>query len=79
MADLGLANRIYTKDDGDELHGACKDIFPFRWSAYEILKDGAAIKEKSDVWSFGVFMWEMFHLGMAEPYGDKKDMNGVKR
>ena len=24
-------------------------------------------------------MWEMFHLGSAEPYGDKKDMIDVKR
>ena len=24
-------------------------------------------------------MWEMFHLGSAEPYGDKKDMINVKR
>ena len=40
---------------------------------------GEAFREKSDVWSFGVFMWEMFHLGSAEPYGDKKDMIDVKR
>ena len=52
---------------------------PIGWAALEVLLGNKSIIEYSDVWSFGVFMWEMFHLGSAEPYGDKKDMIDVKR
>ena len=61
---------MYTKSSGNQQFGANKDMFPFRWSAYEILETGIAIKEKSDVWSFGIFMWELFYLGAALPYAD---------
>ena len=70
MADFGLAGRI----TGNQLSGANQDTFPFRWSAYEILKTGEAIKEKSDIWSFGILMWEIFYLGEASPYADIKTL-----
>ena len=72
VADFGLANRIYVRPNSDEYVGANKDILPFRWSAYETLTTGIAIKEKSDIWSFGIFMWELFYLGVAFPYADIK-------
>ena len=56
--------------DGNQLSGARQDTFPLTWSAYEILQTGVAIKEKSDVWSFGILMWEIFYLGGALPYAD---------
>ena len=69
VADFGLSSRIYHKrTEGNQRSGANQDTFPFRWSAYEMLRTGVAILEKSDVWSFGIFMWETFYLGAAMPY-----------
>ena len=67
IADFGLSTRIYIQTS--ERKGANKGTFPFRWAAYETIESGATIKEFSDVWSFGVLMWELFHLGSAIPYG----------
>lgn len=70
VADFGLSSRIYTRNNNNQQIGANQDTFPFRWSALEMLQTGVAIKEKSDVWSFGILMWEIFYLGAALPYGE---------
>ena len=46
-----------------------------RWAAYEVMLGYASILEKSDVWSYGIFMWELFHLGNVEPYANITDSN----
>ena len=66
VADFGLCTRIY--DDTSEKKEARPGMFPFRWAAYEVLLTEIPFKELSDVWSFGVLMWEVFHLGSVAPY-----------
>ena len=39
-------------------------MVPFRCAALEVFQGSAAIIEFSDVWSYGVFMWEMFYLDL---------------
>ena len=70
VADFGLSSRIYMNNNSNQYIGANQNTFPLCWSAYEILDNGIAIKEKSDVWSFGILMWEIFYLGAAVPYAD---------
>ena len=48
-----------------------------RWAAPEVLEDGA-FTLKSDVWSFGVLMWEIFTFG-EKPYSDLKLNKDVRR
>ena len=66
IADFGLSKRfydniIYTKQQR-------KDV-PWKWMAPEYL-DKNAFTMNSDVWSFGVVLWELFSLG-KEPYPRK--------
>ncbi|BHF62403.1 hypothetical protein SprV_0200538500 [Sparganum proliferum] len=43
------------------------DCLRFRWSAPELLANPPVWHPKSDVWSFGVLLWEIFSLGSI-PY-----------
>ena len=75
IADFGLSTRIYFNTT--ERKGPVENMVPIRWAALEVLQGSAAIIEFSDVWSFGVFMWELFYLGSAVPYGDKKEYDEI--
>ena len=75
IADFGLSTRIYVHTS--ERKGQKENMVPFRWAAIEVIQGKTAIKEYSDVWSYGVFMWEIFYLGAAVPYGDKKEFEDI--
>eukprot|EP01119_Soliformovum_irregulare_P025871 TRINITY_DN9694_c0_g1_i1.p2 TRINITY_DN9694_c0_g1~~TRINITY_DN9694_c0_g1_i1.p2 ORF type:complete len:263 (-),score=33.97 TRINITY_DN9694_c0_g1_i1:94-882(-) len=57
LSDFGLS-RLLSKD----VHVAHQDSIPVRWSCPESLTEGVYTKA-SDVWAFGVLLWEMLTLG----------------
>ena len=75
IADFGLSTRIYVHTT--ERKGPIENAIPFRWAAIEVIQGKTAIKEYSDVWSYGVLIWEIFYLGTAIPYRDKEEFEDI--
>lgn len=69
LGDFGLARDIYTshyyilENEQQQL--------PIRWMSPETIQD-KKFSTKSDVWSFGVVVWEIFTSG-CHPYEDKEN------
>uniref|UniRef100_A0A914PLZ8 Protein kinase domain-containing protein n=1 Tax=Panagrolaimus davidi TaxID=227884 RepID=A0A914PLZ8_9BILA len=66
VADFGLASLL----DEIQIYIATtsQKRLPLRWMAIEAMKD-RIFSEASDVWSFGVLIWEIFNNGNV-PYAD---------
>ncbi|XP_048252832.1 hepatocyte growth factor receptor-like [Haliotis rufescens] len=64
VADFGLARDIYEKDYYSSDNKKTK--LPVKWMALESLEKGT-YNAKSDVWSFGVVLWELMTRGV-NPY-----------
>lgn len=73
VADFGLAR--YVVDDQYTSSGGTK--FPLKWVPPEVL-NYTTFSSKSDVWSFGVLMWEVFTCGKV-PYGKLKNHEVVDK
>ncbi|XP_047473685.1 tyrosine-protein kinase TXK-like isoform X2 [Penaeus chinensis] len=71
VGDFGLAR--YVVDDEYTGSGGAK--FPIKWAAPEVL-NFMRFSSKSDVWAFGVLMWEVFTCGKM-PYGRMKNAEVV--
>lgn len=65
ISDLGLSRAIYSSDY------YClqpKTLLPIRWMPPEAIAYGKFTSD-SDIWSFGVVLWEIFSYGLQPYYG----------
>ncbi|KOC66875.1 Insulin-like receptor [Habropoda laboriosa] len=63
VGDFGMTRDIYERD---YYRKGTKGLLPVRWMAPESLKDGI-FSSSSDVWSYGVVLWEMVTFA-SQPY-----------
>lgn len=65
ISDLGLSREVYSSDY------YCfqpKTLLPIRWMPPEAIASGKFTTD-SDIWSFGVVLWEVFSYGLQPYYG----------
>ena len=73
IADFGMSRSLYNLHYY-RIHG--RAVLPVRWMAFECFY--GKFSQKSDVWAFGVTMWEIFTLAKEQPYCDMSDKQVVE-
>lgn len=74
ISDFGLSRALNT--DHEYYRAMQGGKWPLKWYAPESYNYGT-FSHKSDVWSFGVTIWEMYSFG-NQPYGDRKGAQAIK-
>ncbi|XP_066543282.1 epithelial discoidin domain-containing receptor 1 isoform X2 [Amia ocellicauda] len=69
IADFGMSRNLYA---GDYYRIQGRAVLPIRWMAWECILMGK-FTTASDVWAFGVTLWEMLMLCKEQPYATLTD------
>eukprot|EP00051_Salpingoeca_urceolata_P007277 m.96263 g.96263 ORF g.96263 m.96263 type:complete len:2337 (-) comp15183_c0_seq1:284-7294(-) len=72
LADFGMSRLLHGSDAYRKLSDT---VVPVKWLSPESIQEGVYTK-KSDVWSFGVLMWEMTAMG-EEPFKNMTPMDAA--
>ena len=73
ISDFGMSRSLYDSHYY-RIHG--RFVLPVRWMASECFY--GKFSQKSDVWAFGVTMWEIFTLAKVQPYNDMSDKQVIE-
>ena len=73
VSDFGMSRNLY-ESHYYIIRGHA--ILPIRWMAMECFC--GKFSAKSDVWAFGITMWEIFMLAKEEPYSEMSDRDLVQ-
>ncbi|XP_070565486.1 fibroblast growth factor receptor-like [Ptychodera flava] len=73
VGDFGFARDVYQMGEYHRYQRR-PGRFPTRWMAPESLQD-KIYTSKSDIWSYGILMWEIANLGASPNYPDVDDVN----
>ena len=73
ISDFGMSRSLYDCHYY-RIHGCF--VLPVRWMAFECFY--GKFSQKSDVWAFGVTMWEIFTLAKEQPYSDMSDKQVIE-
>ncbi|XP_068181560.1 tyrosine-protein kinase ITK/TSK isoform X2 [Antennarius striatus] len=72
ISDFGMTRFVLD----DQYTSSIGSKFPVKWSAPEVIKYNQ-FSSKSDVWSFGVLMWEVYNEGRL-PYEKKSNLEVIE-
>lgn len=73
ISDFGMARKLQPGKDYYVMKKRCR--LPVKWMAPESLRN-FLFSTRSDIWSFGILLWELQTLG-GNPYGSLDDIDNL--